>query len=244
MCGSGAGVVVVVKAHKLGRHGIAGHFRARQTERAGSGNEFGGLVNTMKESDLPRAWLEEYKASPLEAKTDFGPGHFYHSKVAQAFRRALDELGHPQIKLAYGSWWQDATNPVKNFTAANYFMPREMSCYALDYDMMFGESRDYRERLKQTADRRPLVVIEWAHHDDGRYMGRPYMPPADFATKLKETGASGFGVIHWTTRPPDIFFKSVANQVWSHTANETLRATCDKMALDFFGASQSKVMAE
>lgn len=212
--------------------------------RGGSGVEFGGLANTMRESDLPQAWLEEYKASPLEAKNNYGPGHLYHSKVALAFRRALDELGHSRVKLAYGSWWQNDRNSTKNFAAANHFMPRGMPCYALDYHMVFGESRDYREQLKQTAGNRPLVVIEWAQHDDGKYMGRPYMPPADFATKLKDVGASGFGVIHWTTRPLDIFFKSVANQVWSNTANEPLTTTCEKMALDFFGASQSKVMAE
>jgi len=51
-------------------------------------------------------------------------------------------------------------------------------------------------------------------------------------------------VIHWTTRPLDLYFKSISNQVWSNTANEPLKTTCEKMALDFVGASQSAVMAE
>jgi len=210
--------------------------------RGGSGNGFGGLVNTMKPSDLPPAWLEEYKAAPMDANNAYGPGHLYHSKVAQAFRRALDELGHSQVKLAYGSWWNKEN--ALNFMAANHFMPRGMPCYALDYDMVFGESLDYRNQLSKTAGNRPLVVMEWAQHDDGKYMGRPCLPPADFASKLRETGASGCGVLHWSTRPLDLYFKSISNQVWSDTANEPLSTTCQKMALDFFGSSQSTVMAE
>jgi len=84
-------------------------------------------------------------------------------------------------------------------------MPREMTCYVLDYHMAFGNKQAYRDAIKKVAARRPLVIIEWAHHDDGGYLGRPYAPPVDFATKLKDTGAAGYGVIHWTTRPLDIF---------------------------------------
>ena len=149
--------------------------------RGGAGTDFGGLTNAMKPSELPPAWLEEYEDAPEDAKNAYGPGHLYHSKVAQAFRRALDELGHPQVKLAYGSWWNKRN--AANFIAANHFMPREMPCYPLDYHMLFGESADYRKQLQRTAEDRPLVVIEWAQHDDGKYMGRPCLPPADLAFK-------------------------------------------------------------
>jgi hypothetical protein len=210
--------------------------------RGGAGTSFGGLTLSMKPSDLPEAWRPAYDAAPKEARNIFGPGHLYHAKVAEAFRRALDELGHKDVKLCYGSWRNKKNHP--NFVAADHFMPRALTCYGLDYSIQFGEHQTYRNELKKIATNRPFVVIEWAQHDDGKYLGRPYVPPANFATKLKEVGASGYGVIHWMTRPLDIYFKNLQNQVWSSTADESVEMTCRKMALDFFGESQSKVMSE
>lgn len=203
---------------------------------------FGGLSLTMKSAELPAEWRTIYEAAPVEARNAFGPGHLYHAGVARALRRALDELGHTKVKLGYGSWWMEDRH--ESLLSANHFMPREMTCYALDYHMAFGERRDYRDQLAKVADDRPLVVIEWAHHDDGGYLGRPYLPPENFATKLKQTGCSGYGVIHWMTRPLDVFFKNLQNQVWSNTTNETIERTCEKMAVDFFGKSQSVAMTE
>ena len=210
--------------------------------RGKAGTNFGGLTLNIKPADLPAGWKPEYDGAPAEAKNALGPGQLYHAKIAQAFRRALDDLGHNDVELGYGSWWRSDNHP--GFVAANHFMPSEMTCYALDYHMVFRNSEDYRNALKKTADCRRLVVIEWAHHDDGGYLGRPYTPPVDFATKLQETGALGYGVIHWTTRPLDLFFKSLQNQVWSNTLNEPLEDTCKKMARDFFGESQSEIMGE
>jgi hypothetical protein len=210
--------------------------------RGGTGASFGGLTNTMKPEHVPAEWRAEFDAAPQGVKDAFGPGHLYHAKVARAFRRALDDMGLSHIELCYGSWWKRGNHT--NFAAANRFMPREMACYGLDYNMVFGENKKYREQLKKTGVNRPLVVIQWAHHDDGKYLGRPYVPPVDFAEKLKETNASGYGVIHWTTRPLDIFFKSLANQVWSNTADEPIETTCKKMAFDFFDESQGAVMTE
>ena len=61
---------------------------------------------------------------------------------------------------------------------------------------------------------RPVIPIMWAHHDDGHYMGRPYTPLPEFASKLADAKAAGFGIIHWTTRPLDLYFASLAKQVW------------------------------
>ncbi len=203
---------------------------------------FGGLSLTMKPGDMPAEWRTAYETAPAEARNAFGPAHFYHAKVARAFRRALDELGHTEVKLGYGSWWMQERH--ESLLSANHFMPQEMTCYALDYHMAFGERQDYRDQLAKVAAGRSLVVIEWAQHDDGGYLGRPYLPPENFATKLEQTGCSGYGVIHWMTRPLDIFFKNLQNQVWSNTPNEPIERTCEKMAVDFFGESQSAAMAK
>ena len=47
--------------------------------------------------------------------------------------------------------------------------------------------------------------------DDRTFVGRPYLPFPNFTGLVKGTG-TGFGVIHWTTRPLDIYFKSLAEQ--------------------------------
>ena len=54
--------------------------------------------------------------------------------------------------------------------------------------------------------------------------------------ELTDAQASGFGIIHWTTRPLDLFFTSHAKQVWQSSQDEPLRTTCDEMAARSFGA--------
>ena len=61
---------------------------------------------------------------------------------------------------------------------------------------------------------------------------------------LYEVITSGFGVIHWMSRPFDIYFKNLQNQVWSNSLNESGDETCSKMALDYFGTSQHKQMTD
>jgi len=212
--------------------------------RHSSGSGFGGLLNTMKSEEIPADWKAEYGAAPAEVKGAFGPANLFYSKVTWAFRRALDELGHENVKLAYGSWWVNDGKHHNLFHTADHFQDRAVSGYALDYSMAFDTSAPYRAELLKTGSNRRFIVIEWAHHDDGKYLGRPYTPPAGFSDKLSEVKASGFGVIHWTTRPLDIFFKNLQNQVWSNTINEDPVITCRKMAVDYFGLSQSGIMAD
>ena len=213
--------------------------------RHNNGSHFGGLLNTMKAVEIPADWKSEYQAAPEEAKGrgKFGPANLYYSKVTQAFRRALDELSHKDVKLAYGSWWHNDSSHHELFNGSNYFQDKALACYALDYRMAFGDEA-YRSALSKTGSSRKLTIIEWAHHDDGKYLGRPYTPPVDFNSKLQESKSSGFGIIHWTTRPMDIFFKSLQEQVWSNTLNEDSAVTCRKMAVDYFGTSQSDIMAD
>lgn len=208
---------------------------------------FGGLTTGMERKDLPADWQALYDDAPAEAQTKYAAGHIYHAEVAKAFRRALDELDHGNVQLGYGSWWREdpAGNMVSdNFIPANYFMPSDLTCYPLDYYMVFGDKESFRQQLARIAATRDLVLIEWAHHDDGGHLGRPYQPPVDFAEKLVEIGAHGYGVIHWMNRPLDIFFKNLQNQVWTGTLNEPLQETTARMALDFFGTAQADIMAD
>jgi hypothetical protein len=82
---------------------------------------------------------------------------------------------------------------------------------------------------------RPTVPIIWAQHDDREYAGRSYTPFAGFGSLLRWSNSAGYGVIHWTTRPLDLYFKSVADQVWDATENEPLDVTTSEMAKRIFG---------
>ncbi len=220
--------------------------------RANSANLYDGLVNSLgydhKLNHIPDDWKAEYDAVPDEVKSSvrpdvptLAPANLYYSKVTKAFRKALNELGHEDVELGYGSWIK-ANEKYNSFIPANYFQPKEMKAYALEYNMAFNEDSEFRNWLAESGDKRELIVIEWAHHDDGMYLGRPYSVPTNFADKLYESKASGFGVIHWMSRPFDVFFKNLQNQAWSNTLNEPIETTCSKMALDYFGTPQHKQM--
>lgn len=78
-----------------------------------------------------------------------------------------------------------------------------------------------KKRLKESGKSRKLYPIVWAHHDDHRYFGRPYIPYSGFNELLDETNAAGYGIIHWTTHPLDLLFINYENQVWKNSENET-----------------------
>lgn len=210
---------------------------------------YDGLINALAYEEMPASWQLEYDAAPAEVKgaiapefPSLGPAHLFYGKLSLAFRKALNELGHDNVKLGYGSWIK-TWHKYDSFTAANYFQHPGHTAYALEYEMNFDSVEFLRNRLKLTGDKRRLIVIEWAQHDDGMYMGRPYTPPTDFATKLAGTSAEGYGVIHWTTRPLDVFFKNLQNQVWRSTLNEHYTTTTARMAKDYFGENQAEAMA-
>jgi hypothetical protein len=109
----------------------------------------------------------------------------------------------------------------------------------LDWDIVLDQSHldmpEKRAAIRAVAARRPVIPIVWAHHDDGQHIGRSYRPFDDLWTRLTDCGADSFGIIHWTTRPLDLYFKSLAEQTWASTLNRPLRATCDDMAERLFG---------
>ncbi len=132
------------------------------------------------------------------------------------------------MELATGSWRLDFLK------AADLYLPREATLMPLDWATIFDTPAGQRS-LHNVRSGRKLLPIVWAHHDDRTYIGRPYTPYVNFATLLKSSGGSGFGIIHWTTRPLDLYFKSTVTQVWKSTENQPLEQTCEDMAVRTFG---------
>lgn len=200
----------------------------------------GGTTWTgLKEEDLPPEWRGELAArkaaDPAIARLPQAPGRLGLGKVTSAFQRALREIGREDVRLWMGSWnfaWMDEADP---------WTPAGIPFVPLDWDVVHDESHldtpEKRAAIRAVALRRPVIPIVWAHHDDGQYIGRSIRPYVDFWSRLTECGADSFGIIHWTTRPLDLYFKSLAEQVWTSTSNRALRATCDDMAARFFGPS-------
>jgi hypothetical protein len=193
----------------------------------------------LKLSEMPPRWQQEYStiiAGKPEARFWRPHSMFVIGKITRAFERALKEFGHARVRLAAGTW---------NFAflpAADLFFQPRLTLIGLDYGVLHDDSKlataENRRILAEVGAHRPLIPVIWAHHDDGNYIGRPYTPFADFRSKLVEANASGFGIIHWTTRPLDLFFTSHARQVWQRTENQPLRTTCDDMAARLLGDSR------
>lgn len=184
---------------------------------------------------MPAAWRKEYEAKiagiPEAKKYKYSTGLFCYAKVARAVERALAECGASKTKVAVGSWG------FEFLPAFDAFLPKNMTVFGLDYDALYGTPQlgtaKGRAALAKVGAHRPVIPVIWAHHDDGQFYGRPYKPFSDFATKLTESKAAGFGVLHWMTRPLDLFFAAHARQVFSATRDEPLRASCDWFAAQF-----------
>jgi len=205
----------------------------------------GGTVwMDLKTADLPPAWQQELAAevgrTPEAGRFWHAPGLFAVGKIVRAFERALQEVGATQTHLAAGSWG------FEFLSAADRYFPAGVPLLGLDYDVIREKPqlRDaaLREPLRLIGARRPVIPIVWAQHDDGHYIGRPYTPLPEFAAKLDDAKAAGFGIIHWTTRPTDLYFESLAQQVWKSTKDQPLPETCRQYAERCFGADNRAVM--
>ena len=160
--------------------------------------------------------------------------------MAGAFRRALDEAGRPDIKLAMGSWRHQWV------PAAAEFLPRDVTLMPLDWENMryasgsfFDDPESYRA-IETAAGR--ITPIIWAHHDDGEYIGRPIRAHDNFHDKLSKLQSRGYGVIHWMTRPLDLYFKNHENQVWARTRNQPYAETCQAAAGHWFGPGHREML--
>jgi hypothetical protein len=187
----------------------------------------------LRPEEFPAAWREEYRAAieanPALKDDPRAPGMFAMSKVARAFRKALDEGGHAQVTLAAGSWG------FGYLPSADAFMPAGATLMPLDATYEFA-SDPVQESVRAVGRHRPVTPIVWAQHDDREYAGRSYVPFAGLGSMLQWSNSAGYGVIHWTTRPLDLFFKNVADQVWTGSEDETLDVTAAEVAKRTFGS--------
>ena len=195
----------------------------------------GGLNSPWREivpADFPVAWRSEYEkalvANPRLKNDPEAPSMFAIGKIAKAFRRALDEGGQVGVTMTAGSW------RFSYLPSADVFMPAGVGLMPLDYDYAFP-SDPVQESLREIGRHRAVIPIVWAQHDDREYAGRSYTPFAGLGAMLRWSNSAGYGVIHWTTRPLDLFFKNVADQVWTASENETLEVTAAELAKRTFG---------
>ena len=193
---------------------------------------------SLKPEDFPAAWREEYQAAiaanPALKDDPRAPGMFAMGKVAKAFRNALNETGHAQVTLAAGSWG------FGYLPSADAFMPAGATLLPLDATYEFP-SDPVQESVRVVGRHRPVMPIVWAQHDDREYAGRSYVPFSGLGSMLQWSNSAGYGVIHWTTRPLDLFFKSVAEQVWNGSEDEALDTTAAEMAKRTFGSGAQEL---
>ena len=200
----------------------------------------------LKLEQLPPAWQEEYRKATADTPAGetplAAPEMLGIVKITKAFRKALDEIGRPDVKLAVGSW---NFNP-RFLAGLELFLPPEVPYIGLDYNIHHLQSslttpgKDH-DALVKFASHRPLIPVIWSQGDDVYYYGRSFTPFADFATTLEKLKVCGFGINHWTTRPFDLYFASQIRQVWQSTRNEPLETTCGDLAEHLLG---NKALAE
>lgn len=197
---------------------------------------------------MPETWQREYAAELAktpEAEKFWHSHHlFAQGKIVRAFQRAVAELGRDDVKIAFGSWDFDF------LPAAHRFLPANVAFIPLDWmvlkDTSIFDTAQRRAQVAAVASERPVIPIAWAHHDDGNYVGRPYTPYSNFLDRLSEMRCqtAGYGIIHWTTKPLDLYFRSLVNQVWSASRNEQLDATCGRLASDLVGPEQADALGK
>jgi len=209
---------------------------------------------------LPPQWQDEYraelKAHPHLAKHEWSPSMFGLRKVVQAYQRAVEEVGRGDVEIAFGTWLRRDVPPRRpghciSLPLMDAFLPKNVPIVLLDWDVVrddsFFEILDRRSEFVdiKSSSGRPLWPVAWAHHDDGQYFGPPYKPFPDFYDRLTQMGADeAFGVIHWMTKPLDLYFKSMSSQVWDQTKNQPLRQTIYRAAEDMAGTEAADEFSE
>lgn len=185
----------------------------------------------IKLDEFPETWKREFTGDPSDAFV------FAIGKLVRAFGRALKEGGHTRVELASGTWRLELNR------AADRYLPKEAAYLPLDWSTLF-DTFDGQRKLRQVRSGRKLIPIVWAHHDDRTYIGRPYTPYMNFTRLLQSAGGRGFGIIHWTTRPLDLYFKSTVVQSWQATRDEPLERTCEETAARLFGVAAREAGGE
>ena len=153
---------------------------------------------------------------------------FALNKLVEVYRKALNNIGKEHIPLALGNWEYWFVRP------ADLFMSPEVGMMCIHQASALGDE-DAQNTLREVGAHRKVMVIPYAQDDDQGYNGRPYLPPAELTSWLERSGCAGYGILHWTARPLDVYFKSLSTQVWKKSRDESLSQTCEKVAEHTFG---------
>lgn len=187
---------------------------------------------------FPPDWKMEYDRKMAEnphlERNIKSTSMFAYGKLIEAIQRARDEV-KPELEISSGSW------RFHFIKFADAFFPSEVPLFPLDWEIVFDEP-DAIETLRKAGSNRDMYPIIWAHHDDHRYIGRPYTPWSNLADRLRETNSKGFGIIHWTTHPLDLYFTSSGRQVWERTMNEPLKTTVENYVATNFGSGNDELV--
>ncbi len=212
--------------------------------RRSHGAEWGRL---QKPEQLPTEWRDGYETvireHPEAARLPQAVCSYALAKVVGAFRKALDELGRQDVRLAMGSW------ETEYVPALSVFLPGEVTIMPLDSSCMeryrrgsfFDVPEAFADLEKAKGRIQPII---WAHHDDGEYIGRPMKSHENFCDRLEQLQARGYGIIHWMKRPLDLHFRNHEKQVWAAARNQTCRETCQRAARHWFGKANAEAMGD
>ncbi len=209
--------------------------------RRNTDDSLGTIWRTIHVDEFTPEWKNEYlqKVDNRQevANDPESPSMFAIAKMTQACRKALDSLNRKDISLSVGSWG------FQYLPAAQEFLPKEVKLISLDYDVNIVDPTQ-TQSIVRVSRNHPVVPVVWAHHDDHTYMGRPYTPFPNFGSYLTQNQFPSLGIIHWTMRPLDLYFKSLAQQVWKRSLDEPIHRTCMDMAQRSFGLPFRESMGE
>jgi hypothetical protein len=202
--------------------------------RPGTDVGLGSIWMSFSYEKFPESWKSEYKQKlkdhPEIEDNLMASGTFAYGKLIAAIQKARDEI-KPELIISSGSWRFDY------IPYADAMYPKDVPLLPLDWEVVF-DTPESIEILSKAAKNRAMYPIIWAHHDDHRYIGRPYTPWNNLNDRLKNTNSSGFGIIHWTTHPLDLYFTGSAKQVWLQTENEPLDKTVKDFVKTRFGENE------
>ncbi len=192
------------------------------------------LWGAIKKEEMPHSWQKEYE-NHLQRTTDIKDSSYNYAifawaKIANTYKRILKDLKKDtKTELSVGSWRFNFVPVLNKFTEA------DISFIALDYEIKF-DYNEIQQIIKNVASQRKITPVFWAHHDDLAYIGRPYRPFQNLATVFQNLSIHDFGIIHWTTRPLDFYFKNTMRQLWSNTKNQQLKNTIEQYCNTVFKA--------
>jgi hypothetical protein len=195
----------------------------------------------IKSENFPEPWKAQFAAAlarnPQLRDDGTSVPMFILSRMIVAYNRVLGELGRTDVKLAGSAFL------YHYIPAADYFFPPETGLVVMDQAETI-EADGVRELLERIGAHRQVYPVFWANHDGRGYLIRPYTPYANLTTFLRTGNCTGLSIIHWDTRPIDLYFKSLGAQLWEQTADQPLAVTAREMAAHTFGESTRETGGE